>query len=182
MKKKIFIAINLPEKIKKDLVSYQEKIDGYFDDFSPIKWTRKDNLHITMFFVGFVEYDELVEIFNRIEKSVEDLEPFKVELDSITYGPLGKTPKMIWVNGKKIPSIVEANRKLEEVLFEIRPTEHEFTPHITLGRIVQWQFKKIDDDQVPQIEEYPKMSFNVDSIEIMESVKGNYITLKSINL
>ena len=48
-------ALIQSEKIKKDLVSYQEKIDGYFDDFSPIKWTRKDNLHITMFFVGFVE-------------------------------------------------------------------------------------------------------------------------------
>jgi 2'-5' RNA ligase len=57
MKKKIFIAINLPEKIKSELVSYQEKIDRFFDDTCPIKWTKKDNLHITMFFIGFVEYD-----------------------------------------------------------------------------------------------------------------------------
>jgi len=34
MKKKIFIAINLPEKIKSELVSYQEKIDRFFDDIS----------------------------------------------------------------------------------------------------------------------------------------------------
>jgi len=182
MKKKIFIAINLPEKIKKDLVNYQEKIDGHFDDFCPIKWTRKDNLHITMFFIGFVEYDELVNVFNKTEKALENLEPFRVELESITYGPLGKTPKMVWVNGKKISEIIEANRNLEEALFEIRPTEHDFTPHITLGRIVQWQFKKIDEDQIPQIEEYPNLSFDVNSIDIMESVKGSYITLKSINL
>jgi 2'-5' RNA ligase len=89
---------------------------------------------------------------------------------------------MVWVNGKKIPSIIEVNRKLEEALFEIRPTEHDFTPHITLGRIIQWQFKKIDEDQIPQIEEYPNLSFDVNSIDIMESVKGSYITLKSINL
>ena len=89
---------------------------------------------------------------------------------------------MVWANGEKIPSIVEANRKLEEFLFEIRPTEHEFTPHITLGRIIQWQFKRIDEDQIPQIEEYPNLSFNVNSIDIMESVKGRYVILKSINL
>jgi 2'-5' RNA ligase len=70
---------------------------------------------------------------------------------------------MVWANGEKIPSIVEVNRKLEESLFEIRPTEHEFTPHITLGRIIQWQFKRIDEDQIPQIEEYPNLSFNVNS-------------------
>ena len=62
MKKKIFIAINLPEKIKSELVSYQEKIDRFFDDTCPIKWTKKDNLHITMFFIGFVEYDELIDV------------------------------------------------------------------------------------------------------------------------
>ncbi|HOF45060.1 MAG TPA: RNA 2',3'-cyclic phosphodiesterase [Candidatus Pacearchaeota archaeon] len=182
MKKKIFIAINLPEKIKSELVSYQEKIDRFFDDTCPIKWTKKDNLHITMFFIGFVEYDELINVINKTEKALEDLEPFKIKIDSITYGPLGKTPKMVWANGEKIPSIVEANRKLEESLFEIRPTEHEFTPHITLGRIIQWQFKRIDEDQIPQIEEYPNLSFNVNSIDIMESVKGRYVILKSINL
>ena len=52
----------------------------------------------------------------------------------------------------------------------------------TLGRIVQWQFKRIDEDQIPQIEEYPNLSFNVNSIDIMESVKGRYVILKSINL
>lgn len=182
MKKKIFIGINLPEAVKKKLVNYQEEIDKCFDDSCPIKWTRKDNLHIAMFFIGFVEYDELVDVFNKTEKALENLEPFRVELESITYGPLGKTPKMVWVNGKKISEIIEANRNLEEALFEIRPTEHDFTPHITLGRIVQWQFKKIDEDQIPQIEEYPNLSFDVNSIDIMESVKGSYVILKSINL
>ncbi|MFA5228423.1 MAG: RNA 2',3'-cyclic phosphodiesterase [Candidatus Paceibacterota bacterium] len=182
MKKKIFIGINLPEATKQKLVDYQEKIDRFFDDGCPIKWTKKDNLHITMFFIGFVEYDQLIEVFNKTEKALKNLGSFKIELESITYGPLGKTPKMVWANGKKIPSIVEANRKLEEELFEIKATEHNFTPHITLGKIVQWQFKKIDEDQIPQIEEYLNISFDINSIDIMESVKGKYIVLKSINL
>ena len=69
-----------------------------------------------MFFIGFVEYDELINVINKTEKALENLQPFKIKIDSITYGPLDKTPKMVWANGEKIPSIVEANRKLEESL------------------------------------------------------------------
>lgn len=68
---------------------------------------------------------------------------------------------------KKISEIVKANRNPEELLFETRPTEHEFILHITLGRIIQWRFRKIEEDEVPQIEEYPNISFNVNSIDIM---------------
>lgn len=64
MKKKAFITINLSEKIKNDLVKYQEKIDSQFA-ICPIKWTRKDSLHIIMFFVGFVGDDELLDVFNK---------------------------------------------------------------------------------------------------------------------
>ena len=180
MKKKIFIAINLPERIKNKLEKYQEEISSSFNDFCPIKWTRKENLHITLFFIGFVEFDELMDVFNRVEQAVENIDPFNVDLENISYAPKADNPKMVWANGKESSEMIEINDQLEKALDFT--TVNKFKPHITLGRIIQWQFKRMELDERPDIFKEFDIFFPVESIEIMESVKGGYITLKSINL
>jgi len=180
MKKKIFIAINLPERIKNKLEKYQEEISSSFNDFCPIKWTKKDNLHITLFFIGFVEIDDLLDVFNKVEKAVKNIEPFNVDLESISYSPKVDNPKMIWVNGKRNNEMIKINNQLEKELDFI--SINNFKSHITLGRIIQWEFKKIDLEERPDIFKEIDLFFPVESIEIMESSRGEYITLKSINL
>ena len=69
MRRRIFIAINLPEEIKEKLASQQEKIEDLFTPYrseasgsGPIRWTKKDNLHITLIFLGYISNEELLEI------------------------------------------------------------------------------------------------------------------------
>lgn len=182
MEKKIFIAINLPEGIKKKLEFSQERISKSFNDFCPIKWTRKNNLHITLFFIGYVDIDELVSIFDKVENIAKNFDPFNVQMDKISYGPKGKNPKMVWVEGKESPEMAKMNSELEKVILGTRGERNKFIPHITLGRIIQWQFRKIDPEENPDISEDVDMSFIVDSLDVMESVKGQYVNLKTIKL
>lgn len=182
MKKKIFVAVNLPERVKKELEKYQEKISKSFNDFCPIKWTRKDNLHITLFFIGYVDFDELIDIFNEVERAVKKCSSFNVKMENISYAPKKENPKMVWVKGEKSPEMTKINKELEKNLFETNGESNDFIPHVTLGRIIQWQFKRIDLEERPEILEDINISFTAESIEIMESIKGGYVTLKSINL
>jgi len=189
MNKRIFISIGLPESVKNKLVSYQEEISNsfmHFNDFCPVKWTKKHNLHITLFFVGYVELDELVQVFEAVEKIVKNHNSFKIDLKSISYGPKEKSPKMVWANGENSPELGKLQAELEKELLDVRQPDNSFIPHITLGRIVQWQFKKIEPEERPDISKDISLSLNVDSIEIMESElkKGgaHYIVLKSIPL
>jgi 2'-5' RNA ligase len=182
MKKKIFIAINLPEGIKKKLEFSQERISRSFNDFCPIKWTRTDNLHITLFFIGYVNIEELVDIFNKVETVAEKFSPFSVKMEKIAYGPKGKSPKMVWVEGKESSEMTKMNKELEKIILGISGESKQFIPHITLGRIIQWQFRKIEPDENPDISEDVSISFVIDSLDIMESVKGGYDILKSIKL
>ena len=74
---------------------------------------------------------------------------------------------------------------LEKVRF--RPDEGRgFAPHITLARILEWEFKKINPEEVPEINEDLDLTFSADSIEVMESEmkKGGpkYTILESHNL
>jgi len=185
MNKRIFISISLPKNIQDKLVSYQEEISRSFtnfNDFCPVKWTKKHNLHITLFFVGYVELDDLVNVFEIVENIAKNHERFKIDLKDISYGPKEKSPKMVWVSGEISPELGELQAELEKELLDVRKPDNSFTPHITLGRIVQWQFNKIELEERPDIFKDIDLSFPVDSIEIMESEGAHYTVLKSISL
>ena len=54
---RIFIAINLPEEVKRQLAKYQDT----WNDL-PAKWVSQDNLHITLVFLGYISDVELGEV------------------------------------------------------------------------------------------------------------------------
>lgn len=146
MKHRVFTAINLPEEMKKKLADYQSKWLEL-----PCRWTKKNNLHITLEFFGYVSDEELVEICQNTRELVLKHKPFSITLNKICYGPPKKIPpRMIWVLGEKIQ-------------------EFGFIPHITLGRIKTWEFRQIEPEERPEVNEDIDLTFEVNSIEVMES-------------
>jgi len=146
MKHRVFIAINLPENIKKKLVDCQGKYPEL-----PIRWTRKDNLHITLEFLGYLSEEDLLETCQRTREQASKQDSFSVTLNKICYGPPKKIPpRMVWAVGDKIQ-------------------EFNLSPHITLGRIKTWEWKKVNPEERPEVAEEINLSFDVDSIEVMES-------------
>jgi len=189
MQKRIFISIGLPENIKNKLVAYQEEISHSFvssNDFCPIKWSKKYNLHITLLFIGYVELEELVPIIERIEKVAVNHGSFVIDLKSISYGPKSNTPKMIWATGENSLPLGELQADLEKDLLEVRNPDTNFVPHITLGKIIQWQYNRIEPEERIDVFKDLSLSFAVNSIEIMETNLGKgggqYAVLKSIPL
>lgn len=180
---RVFISINLPEKIKKKLACYQEKWPEI-----PAKWVKESNLHITLAFLGHVSTQELTEIFNVSDKISQKINPFLINLSLICYGPKNiennKPPRMIWAVGDKSKELIELQKNLNRYL-KIKD-QKDFIPHITLARIKQWEIARISPEEIPIIEENISLEFEVNSIDIMESnlkPKGpEYITLKELPL
>ena len=74
---RIFIAINLPGDIKKQLAKYQDKwpeLGG--------KWTPKDNLHITLEFLGDLTDLELADVCKIAGEVAERHEVFSITLNN----------------------------------------------------------------------------------------------------
>lgn len=198
MKKRIFISIGLPEKIKNKIAEFQDETDRSFSyscGLSPIKWTKKDNLHITLFFVGYLEINDLVGVFDIVEKVAAEFNAFDLKLESMAYAPKGKfPPKMVWVNAEKSEYLAKLQKQLETALLSNpniileneEGSNRNFSAHITAGRIVQWQFAKMEREEMPDIEKNFSIGFTIRSIEVMESElkKGGaqYTILKSFNL
>ena len=168
--RRIFIAINLPEDIKRKLRDYQEKWLEL-----PIKWTKKDNLHITLFFLGYIRDEELLEIC-RITKEISlGQSSFFLNLFKICYGPENKIPpKMIWAYGEKSEEFISLKNNLERAFLGSKRVpffseKREFSPHITLGRIRQMEWKGIEPEERPEINEIIDLGFEVGSIDDIES-------------
>ncbi|MEK7519235.1 MAG: RNA 2',3'-cyclic phosphodiesterase [Patescibacteria group bacterium] len=186
MRHRVFIAINLPENVKKELNSYQFKWPEL-----PIKWTKKDNLHITLVFLGYLREEELVDILKITNNIILKHEPFFIRLKKICYGPSDKKPpRMIWVESEKSERLGKLQRDLTNSLsgFSSNPKTESgknYTSHITLGRLKQWEFRSIEPEERPWISEEIDLSFEVNSIDIMEShlKKGGpkYTILESLS-
>lgn len=165
---RIFVAINLPYEIKKELFSYSEKWNEL-----PAKWTAKDNLHITLEFLGALTDEEIGEVCVIVKQVSERHKSFSLNLNQVLYGPPKKMPpKMVWAEGKKSKELTELRQDLENSLTEkvaFVPENRTFAPHITLARISAWGFKAIEPEERPEINENIDLAFTVESIEVMES-------------
>lgn len=147
MRHRVFIALNLPEDIEKQLASYQ-----YLWSELPVKWTEPENLHITLDFLGYVSDEELLEVLQNAKELAQKHKSFTIVLNKICYGPPNKIPpRMIWAVGNKIQ-------------------EFNIVPHITLGRIKTWAWKQIEPEERPEVSKEINLTFEVNSIEVMESV------------
>ncbi|MBU2540024.1 RNA 2',3'-cyclic phosphodiesterase [Patescibacteria group bacterium] len=182
-KHRIFIAINLPGEVKTTLSEHQRKIEDFFtqyrtegSDTGPARWTKPENLHITAVFIGDVDDNEVGEIRSAVSKIAENFKSFSLILNKISYSPYKKeteVPRMIWALGERSEGFVNLKNDLEKELSQkIRfvPKDRRVSLHITLARIKEWEWRRIEPEERPEIEGIVDLNFQVSSIELMESV------------
>lgn len=203
MQKRLFLAISLPEDIKKRLFRFVEK--EYKE--LPVKWVRQENFHVTLNFLGYIPDENISGICECIRGAVEDFQSFGLDFVKTEFGPDKETKRMIWTTGEKSEELTELKYQLDRALGFFVKEKREFSPHVTLGRIKREQWRKIfprttkNDNHLsagresefvvrgrpePNIEKDFKFSVSVDSVELYESKfeKGKrvYYVLESFAL
>lgn len=193
MKRRIFIAINLSEKVRKRLKEYQEKFDSLFTHRSfsgggPVRWTKAPSLHLTLVFIGYVDNEQMLETCKITRKVAEGVEPFFINFKRIIFGPVGKEPRMIWLEGQISEELSQLKSRLEKALLAgdtgfRRPETRAFSPHLTLARIKSDEWCKLLVSDTNSEEQKFEAQLEVNNIEVMESdLKfdgAEYATLES---
>lgn len=173
-RKRIFIAINLPENIKNKLANYQKRIEKAFGvNLRSIRWTKKENLHITLEFLGYLTENEILKVKEILKSLTRNFYPFDIKLIKICYGPKEeRIPRMVWAVGERKKEVISLKEKLDKELkkfLNFESERREFIPHITLGRIRKWQWKAIPLDERPEIRREINLEFKTEKIDLMES-------------
>jgi len=167
MKKRVFVAVNLSESIKKRLKEFRDRYE-----YLPARWTKESSLHLTLIFIGYVSDEQMLEICRVTREVAAEFKPFFINFKKIILGPPNKSPRMIWVEGEPSQELSALKNNLEEVFlgadtgFDHRENR-SFRPHITLARIKIYQWSRLSER--PAIEEEFLVQVPVESIEVMAS-------------
>lgn len=123
-KKRIFIAIDLPDTVKAAL----GKIRG---DTGHIKWIPKRNMHLTLRFIGGMDADQVEDLQQKL--TAIQLQSFTLSLQHL--GHFNK--HILWINTDMPKALVSLKKAVDEQVGTLgfKPDTRPFMPHITLARI-----------------------------------------------
>ncbi len=142
-------------------------MEGFFNE-KAVKWVEKENLHITLLFLGAIKEEKIEEVRKKLRK-IKAKKPL-IFMDKVVYHPPSKkNAKLIWARGQsKDLSLLQG--KIEDTVREYDLSEEkEFKPHITLGRIRKWELKKMSLLSIPEINEDLSSKFIAESFSLVES-------------
>ena len=129
-----FIAIEIDENLKDKFLEIQQellKIDFGF------KLVAKENLHLTLKFLGNVKHEKLEKVKENLKEIFSDEKSFDISFSGIGCFPNLNNPKVIWIgvaDGKE--NLVKCANKIEDKMARIGfKKEHEFSPHLTISRV-----------------------------------------------
>ena len=127
---RLFIAIEIPEDVKEYMVKIQEKVD---DTTAKIRLVKKNQIHLTLKFLGEVQPDKIEDIKKALKKIT--FNPFSACLDKIGVFPNESYIRVIWIGLEPEEPILELQKDIDENLKKLFKKEKDFKSHLTLARV-----------------------------------------------
>jgi RNA 2',3'-cyclic 3'-phosphodiesterase len=134
---RIFFAIHLPTRIRSRAAAQSERLRNLVPDASA-SWTREDNMHLTIKFIGEVSADAVKKLSSAAARAVNRISPFDIVVGGAGAFPKKGPPRIIWI-GIDDPSgeLHELHKRLDEEC-SVRGFQKErraFQPHLTIARL-----------------------------------------------
>ena len=128
-----FVAIELGDPARPAVEAYLAGLRAIVAD---VAWTRPENLHLTLKFLGDVDTARLDALAARLAAIVTQQPPFTMTVAGVGGFPSFKRPRVLWVGVsagalEPLAAAVDAACAAEGFPLETRP----FHPHVTLGRV-----------------------------------------------
>ena len=161
MKKRLFIAVELPDHIKNEIIIHQNNLVRKLGVKGK---TRREALHLTIKFIGDFEESLIEKLCAELKKQTEKEKNFNLTLEKLGCFPNCKNPRIIFISTTKPEELLNIVNSTEKVCrkFNIPEETREFKPHITIYRPkkkAQLEEKKVNP-----------LSFEVKSITLFQSI------------
>jgi 2'-5' RNA ligase len=135
---RLFVALQIPDTIRNDyaaLIDDLRRFDGKASPKKP-KWVRRENLHVTLKFIGNTDPGKLDAIRTALA-NVHSPHEVRLHFRNIGFFPNAKRPRVVWggmETSENLASIAHAiDQQIATLGFPVE--ERAFTPHLTLARL-----------------------------------------------
>ncbi len=129
---RLFVAVEIPEDVK-------DAVDAAFapwrDAFPKARWVPRENLHVTLKFLGRT-WPRLVDwVPAQVEAAAADAPPLVASLRGVGSFPSARRGRALWAAFEQSDPIATLAAGIERALAEEFPTEtRPFHPHLTVAR------------------------------------------------
>ena len=160
MKKRLFIAFELPNGIKDKLKLIPQ---------NNLRVVPSENIHITLLFIGYTDEENITEINKVLNKVAVEQKPFRIKFKEMIFAPPNQQCRMIWALFEKSIEFEKLSNQLAGELKEFNPDfRKEKLVHITLARFrkplskKELEYIKLPDNLIEDIK--------IEKITLFESI------------
>jgi 2'-5' RNA ligase len=149
---RVFIAIDLPEEIRKGLGELQRALRPVT---GTARWVPPDAIHITLKFIGEVAETRIRDIDSALAGL--SWKPIMVTVRGVGFFPGNRSPRVFWAGlmAPMMPGFAEKlDARLEQLGFD--KDKRAFRPHITLARARE---NRMDNSLVAAAQSYEQHEF-----------------------
>jgi len=129
---RLFIA--LKTDLNKDKIfSYEKNLMRTFPD---VKWVEKENLHLTLKFLGETSEETKNEVIAKLSGIAKKSSPFRFYYSGIGAFPALTRARVIFIGVSKGDTIVSLMKTIDASFANLGfKREKSYIPHLTLGRV-----------------------------------------------
>jgi 2'-5' RNA ligase len=166
---RLFIAIEVPGEIKKQMAETQRRLKGAGVDAG---WTRSEGIHLTLKFLGEIPESKASDIMNALNGAVSGTGRFRLEVGGVGTFPNPKNARVVWIGvSGDVEILAGLQAAVEDALARVGMDREDrpFAPHLTLGRI---KYIRSKDDWLNALEETKDVKlggFDVQAVSLMKS-------------
>lgn len=135
---RLFIAIELPAEIRQRIKQHIDHLRAVCPDVRA-SWTREDNLHLTLKFLGDIEVNRVDSLAQALMHAAARTPSFDLVIqDCGVFPPRGK-PNVLWIGiSPEIgPACLHLYQAIEDECEKagLKRDERKFHPHFTIARL-----------------------------------------------
>ncbi|KPU44190.1 2',5' RNA ligase family [Oxobacter pfennigii] len=177
---RVFIGIDFPEDIKKEIIEIQKFIK---DSSISGRWKYIDNFHLTLKFVGETTQDKIAIIHKKVEEELKEYKSFNIKTGALSCFKGKDSLRVVYLSLEDNDDELKGLAEIIDGCCSSAGIEKEkriFTPHITIAQdvVLKAGFPSLK----AQLENRGSLSIDVDGVYTFKSEQiGNKRVYTKIN-